>query len=100
MHVFEENDNNDDLSHILNNNPDAPQKSFLMDVDFYKRQTSFRPQTLHRIRPIAPKASHTVLVRYDPLSASNIKEECKLDYKQSTNELQARGYRAIGELGK
>jgi hypothetical protein len=99
MHVLD-HEENDDISNILFVKPEKPQKSFLGDVDFYQRQTGFRPKTLERIRPIAARANHTVLVRYDQLTNNNIKEEAKLEYNPTSNELYARGYRAIGDLGK
>lgn len=99
MHVLD-HEENDDISNILGVKNDAPQKSFLGDTDFFKRQAGFRPKTLERIRPIDTRSRHKVLVRFDPQSNSNMKEDIRLDYIQASNELFVRGYRAIGELGK
>lgn len=99
--IDDQDNKEEDASNIFNIETNIlPSKSVIQNTDFYKRQTSLRMKSMKGFRPISNKLNSTVLVRYDPTSKDTTKEDCRLDYKQSSNELYAKGYRATAELGK
>jgi hypothetical protein len=90
----------DDLSRILNHEATVMEKkSVIMDNMVIKKSTSSRPKRMRGVRPIATMSNQSVILRFDPMSRQDIKEECLLDYKPATNELHVKGYRSVAELG-